>query len=506
MADIFDKVIPNVPGYSAGSEKQILSRMITRDISQNRYAKFYHIRTGEIKPALACFFYDIYRTVYPVRVFLQKEKNKVRLQRLAVEIFMDDAAVAAERRLSRAFVEEQKTAVPPEELIRRLKADLACFTAALEGAGRAAAERRRDLIETFSEFAGFDFLSLLRKFDPRLKDGNPAYKPQFESAGAEYLTRDLQAFLACSGGITPGEDWDTILYVFRIANGGADLIPPDRWNRLLSSLQDVKASNILTLMIQHSIGNPFWRSKPKHSETAAVSWIEIKKAEAEGLIETMSGALRQSQIAALAKTIFARTDITRLRCYNREQDALYTGKRLNGLIYAPGINYLAAFIQDYVNKEIKDLCGILLIRGQWASNALSMDMSETYYELADLEKKINAFDGSLAENGKLGVRLKTAMLRAERNSYHAAYINTILNGINAEALDMLHAAAELLDALADHFEHLSGDAKTSSELIYNWKALEPFSRGPLRRRIDNIRKKIRLFSRLIRLYTNPPEY
>jgi hypothetical protein len=507
MADILDKVTSIFSGDGADPEKRILSKVISRDISQNRYAKLYRIRTEELEPAFACYFYDIYKTVYPARLFLRRAKNKVELQRFAAEIFMDEAAIAAERRLSEALVEEREGAVPPADQIRRLKADLACFSGAFDGVKKAAADQCYNLIEIFSGFVNFDFPLLLRKFDPKLEEGNPAYKPRFESVRAEHLTGELQTFLACSASVIPGEDWDTVLNVFKAANGGTELIPPDRWNKLINKLQDIRAANILTLIIEYTIKDPLWELKPKKDESAAaVTWIEAKKAEAEKLIGAMSGALRQSQIADLAKTIFTAADSVRLRYYNRERDTRYLKKDLNGLVYAPGLNYLTAFIQDYVNKEIKDLCDLLLIRGQWTSNALSMDMSGNYHDLAALEEDIAVFDGSLAEDGALGIRLKTSMLRVDRNPYQAAYINTILNGINAEALDILRSAGDLLDSLTKHFKDLAGDCiRIPHELLFNWKELELFSKDPLPQRIEGAYKKTRLFSQMIRLYTNPPE-
>jgi hypothetical protein len=495
-------------GDSEGDpNKKILAKLTTRDILRNRYAKFYKIRTEEIDASFGYFFYNIYQTVYPAQIFLRNPENTGHLKQINAEAFMDKATVAAERRLNSGFIEERIKQDDPVKVIRQLKADMSSLSAAFDAGRKMAADQCYDLLMTFAGLVNFNYLALLQKFDSRLEENIFNYAPKFETIRAEYIVEDMTAFLAVSNAVRIGSDWGTVLRVLKTANRGTDVIFPEQWNKLLIKLQDLRQSNIIPLMIQYTLKNPVWQLKEKKPGAVTESWIDIKKTETQELVDKMTGALRHAQSTALAKKIFGAADITRLRYYNHEKDKLYRRKNLISLTYASGLNYLAAFIEEYLDKEIRELCDILLIRGHWASNAASMEMSEHFHELSDMSKPIADFDEALSEEGKLGSRLKTAMLRVDRNSYQMTYINSILTGVNAQALEMLNAAVESLLIIGRYLKNLREDhKKIHHDMIINWKELDMVSQDPLAQRIAGSCDKTDLFTQLMTLYTNPPEY
>ena len=87
MPDVIDKVMSFISrdGENA-SDKDVLLKQLARDISQNKYAKFYRVRQGEADVSLAQFFFNIYKSVYPLQVFF----NDPDRYRLGIHGFPDE--------------------------------------------------------------------------------------------------------------------------------------------------------------------------------------------------------------------------------------------------------------------------------------------------------------------------------------------------------------------------------------------------------------------------------
>jgi hypothetical protein len=66
------QVIPFIAGDSeGGSDKQVLLKQLAKEISQNKYAKFYRVRQEEADSSPANYFYSVYKIVHPAVVFLR---------------------------------------------------------------------------------------------------------------------------------------------------------------------------------------------------------------------------------------------------------------------------------------------------------------------------------------------------------------------------------------------------------------------------------------------------
>ena len=72
MPDVFNKVFSIISGDSEpSSDKDMLLKQLAKEISQNKYAKFFRVRQGEADASLGQFFYSLYKVIYPLQVFLK---------------------------------------------------------------------------------------------------------------------------------------------------------------------------------------------------------------------------------------------------------------------------------------------------------------------------------------------------------------------------------------------------------------------------------------------------
>jgi hypothetical protein len=194
--------------------------------------------------------------------------------------------------------------------------------------------------------------------------------------------------------------------------------------------------------------------------------------------------------------------LTRLENYTTPLGEAYKKRNLDYYRYADGLNYLKAFLEDFVEKEMKEMSDILLIRGQWTNNQGSKEMSEALHTLSEVQNPINTLDTVLGEDGNDGSRLKQAVLRVDRDQSQARYINSILGKVNAEAQDIINEAAQALIVVGKYMKSLIEDLqKKHPELLVNWKELNLVSKDPLPQRMVTDFKKINYFIQLMRLCT-----
>ncbi|GHV76597.1 hypothetical protein AGMMS49942_14180 [Spirochaetia bacterium] len=500
--DIIGKVFSLIAGDDEpDSDNKALLKQVVKDINQNKYARFYRLRTEEIDPSFAAYVYDIYKIVYPACVFVQNPARVYRMRQLTVEAFMTKEGQELIRKLRPDAVQEQVKRLEPRELSQVLRADLTALYEAFDGNRIAAINRCYQLISALISFAQFDFLSLLRRFDPDLQTGS--YTPRFQPARAADMLEELGQFRGAMQNLEPSDAWKNALTVLKIANEGHELLPLTQWTTLAANLKELKNSTIIELIGQYTAKNPIWQVKYKAPEALlAESWLEAKSGEVQTVIDSVLNKQRDSRIEALAAAVFGTPAITKLQFYNTEISKSCVALGLTGFTYAAPLNYLLAFIQDFVTKEMQELCDILLVRGQWVNNSLSLEMSDAFHTITEVANPIEALDTTLADSGTRGLRFRAALARAGGDKAQARFINTITGEMDDEALALINAAVRGLVAVGKFMKNLLGDSeKSPPEVIINWKELGYFTKVPMSRRLADAYKKINYFVQLMMLQT-----
>jgi len=507
MPDVIDKVISFISGDNEGdSDKDILLRQLAKEITQNKYARFYRAKQGEVDPGLGQYIYNLYAAIYPLQIFLKDPAKEIQIKHIALESFLDKHVMDIVKRLSPEAVTERKKSAGPD-LPKQLEDELRALTEGFNNARIVAADKCYNLIASMKQFVFFDYSTLLRKFDPEMKEGDFLTQPKFTAVDGDYIIPDLANFMTIIPSYDTNDDWKTVFEILKYCKGGSDIIPLPQWINLLMSLKDIRQSNIFDLIGKLATGNPIWEIKPAiPHETLSGSWLEEKRREIRGVIANIAGGQRDAQINALEKEVFGGSETTRLGFYTAEKGKILLDKGLEAYTYAPALNHLLIFIQDYLQKEIHELSDILLIRGQWTNIPASRQMSDGYHDVLQITDEIQNLDESLDEDGSNGPRLRAALLRIDRDKSQARYITSIISTINEEALNLINRAVPSLIVVGRHFKLLMEDCeKKPFELIMNWKELAQFSKVPLSQRIIAAYKKINYFVQLMALETHPLE-
>jgi hypothetical protein len=506
--DILDRVFSFISGDNdSDSEKRNFLKQILRDLNESKYAKFYKPRTEELEPAFAQVLDEIYRVIYPASIFIRDLNKVTRIRQLTLEVFMDKPTLAVVRKLEPAFIEGRLQTTPPKELIPQLTQELSVVAAAFDDARLHAVNVTNNQIIAFNQFVTYPFFTVLQKFDANVPEKLEGYQPKFTAVKAKDCIKYLENLCAILPSLNPNENWKTVLGIMRLCNGGIDVIPLEQWNAVTRQIRDIRDSNILERIIQYTIQDPLWQGRPKiPNESLAQTWLGNKQAEIQHIIDKLTTKEWSAHVRALARDIFGSVDTVRLQFYTGPESENLTRKGLDGYVFAPGLNYFMAFMEDFMNREFQDLCDILLIRGQWTMSASSREMSEAIHGLKELSDELVALDKTLGEKGKNGSRIKTALVRAEHDRSQARYINAIVSGINDDAREYLILAAERFTVIENYMKRLVEDfEKNPHELIVNWKELTLFSKNPLGQRLSDACQKIGSIIRLLDCFRQTQE-
>lgn len=487
-------------GTDSESEKRRQLKQIARDISKNKY-KFYKVRGEEVQPIFAKLFYDIYKILSPAQVFLQNADKSNQLKQIVIETFLDKPMLELQERLSEESIKDRAKDTTIKELAQQLNNDLTNFMAGFDGERSSSIDRCYNQILTFVQLVNFDYFFLLKKFDTNISERNFTYKPQFAAIRGEYISDDIKDFLEVLYAIDFEQDWKQAFSALK-AYKGVEVVAIDQWNKLVSVFRDLKRSGIFELMVRHIDKNPSWLPKTQvPKEYILDAFLQKTKTQVEVLIQQLVQERRNAKIDELAKLIFGTSAVSRLKNYTEKANVAFQKKMLGGYIHTQGLNYLKAFLLDYFKKDIREVCDLLLVRGQWSTNIMSQQLSEGYHELMGISEKLISFDDSLAEDSDMGGRLRIAMAKAERDKEQVKYVRTLLKGINDEALKFINLSAQNLIVVGKNLKQVLEDyQQTPHELIINWKDIENSSEKPIDQRITEVYKVIYYFIQLMQFF------
>jgi len=497
--DIVGKVISLFSGDKTVnmSDKEIVLQQRLKELGENKYTSFFRPKTEEADIPLAQFFHSLYSTLLPMRGFMKDTAKMVQLRQVVMEAFLDPAIVDTIRRLNPNGIEERAATTPSMELVAEIRADIAKLGTGFNSARINGVNRCHNMIMIISHLVNFDYPTILKKFDPNFTDGPFSVPPKFSPVKLDMIARELGEFLVVAHGVIPDSDWKTLLKLLKIC-AKEELISETQFAQMLIGLRDILNSKILILMVQYGSRNPVWTCKPRiPDEHVAEAWVEAKTLKAQACIETIKGKEKKQQIDGLVKKIFDSDELIVLENYTPAAGLPYRKRELTDFAYAEGLNYLSSFLSGGFDKEV---CELLLIRGQWTNNASSKEMSEALHQVMELAGPISALDEELSLDGTDGSRLKVAINRVDRDSTQIRHINTIVGNINDGAQEILEHATQHFSVIAKHMKSMVEDIqKKHPELIVNWRELSSVSKEPILPLMEKETLKIHNFVQLMGL-------
>lgn len=487
------------------SEKKKLLRAIAKDLQRSRY-KFYKPKGGEAMPGLAKFFYEIYKITAPAQVLLGNAAASGALRAFVIESYLGkDQRELSERLAEGAILELAKT-LSVRDVQESVKRDLNAFISVFDGETSKQIDAAYNTLLAFVNFVNFDYYFLLKKFDSSIPERGFSYHPKFEAINGEYVADDVQDFLEVFGALDFTTDWKRIFDALKEYRK-ADVVQYEAWAKLAPAAADLKESQVLEQIVRHLKKDPFWTPEPRFpNERIVEPFIQKLKTQVETLIQRIIQERRNGKIDEAAKQVFGTTVVLRMKNYTDKANVVFAKKMLGGYTQAQAMNFLKAYLMDYFKKDIRELADMLIIRGQWTTSIQSQQLSDNYHALLEIADQIVQFDESLADEGELGTKMRSALAKADRDKDALKYLRTMLKDTNDKAVGMISRAALGLINTGRILKSLIEDlGRPHHEMLLNWKDVEVQSPRPLKDWMVEVYKKIYYMVQLMQYFAKAEE-
>lgn len=484
-------------GNDPEAEKKRLLKSISKNLSHTGY-KFYKVASDQILPGFGKFFYDMYKIISPAQLFFQNQQNPAFYKNMVIEYSLSEK----QKQLSENFSEESIATLsknlPFEQLKKKIKTDLGNFTGEFDSNKVSAIDSLYTKLLSFRSFCTYDFYFMLKKFDSTLRESDFSRTPHLEPIDASYIADDLKDFVSIICSMPLNEDWSDVILLFK-SQRGIEPVKQNQWNKIVQKLRQLRDSRIFDMIIQLTTKDPSYATNlsPKQ-EHIFESYIESLQKQTLTALNKLEDAQKNSKIDSLLVQIFNTNTVSVLKNYTDSLNETFAKKNLEGYIYAKPLNYLKAFLIDYVKRDIREYADLVLIRGKWTLAPLAAEMSNQYHALLEISDSITEFDEKMAEEGEIGIKIKTLLPRTERDKEANNIIRTILGDANSMAKDYLVAAARNMIGFAKTLKSLIEDySKPKGEILMNWKELDRYAEHPIKTLGIEVYKKLYLFVSLL---------
>jgi hypothetical protein len=481
-------------------QKQRRLRELAGDLKRTR-PRFFNPTQSAAEPALGRFFWDIYRAVAAGQVLLKGAETSGALKGTLVDLTLDEEKIALRERLTENSINERSKKEDPASLSAEVHEDLKRFLDGFDADSMAETDALYNRLLVLLDLIGFDYYFLLKKFDAGLPERDFSYQPRFATIDATHILEELQDFLEILPNVDTEADWDRMLTILK-SHRGVEVVTRDGLRKALQGIREAQRTGVLLKIVRCLAQNPDWKPMVRvHHERIVEPYISKIKAEAETTAQKVASGRRNQKIEELVRAVFGTGAVTRLSNYSEKANPEFAQKLLGGFVHVAALNYLRAFLTDYLPKNIREIVDLLLIKGKWTNKETSQQMSEAFHQLLKQAETIALFDADLAEDGETGRRLKTIALRAERDRKALVQLRMTLRQVNDEAHTLIGDSLQHLVGIARVLKIAHDDVvRPNPSLLINWKDLKPSMERDIRGLIAAVYKKIYNFVQLMQMY------
>ena len=128
-------------------------------------------------------------------------------------------------------------------------------------------------------------------------------------------------------------------------------------------------------------------------------------------------------------------------------------------------------------------------------------MSNAYQELLKLSDEVTSFDEMMAEEGSMGIKVKTLLPKTAHDAGAENIINRVVSDANDTARGYIIQGTQNLITIGKTVKQLIEDyVLPKPVIVQNWKELEKYIEIPMKEFSVDIYKKIYLFVQLMQTY------
>lgn len=503
----FAKILASFFGSSdADAEKKRQLKALAKKLSKSRFNKFYKHSGNEILPPMGKLFFDIYKAVAPLQAMFNSMQNQNLMKSKVIDFAMTDEIKTMEESLREETIIQMSREIPVDRLKAQVEERISKVSDFFTLEKITEIDGIYKQILALKAVSTFDYYFFLKKFDKTIKEGDFNTVPHFEHVNAEYLTDDLKDYIESVWDIPFEADWTNTFKLLKIIRG-TEPISLNLWKKLLQRLLALKASQTFEMIIQLASSNPAYvPNVQKLTSNIVEPFLDKLKSDAETVVNNLIEKQRSATENGFASQLFGETEVPPMANYSEDKNSTFSRKGLNTYLNSQSLSYLKAFLIEVVKKDFREFYDVVVVRGQWDSPSLTSQISDCYNALLNTTEKIITFDSEMADDGPIGIKIKTLLPKTERDSSSKNIINRLISEANETAYLYVMDSTRNIITIGKIIKTLVDDlAKQKPSLISNHKELEPYLEIPLKDFCISIYKKVYLFSSLMKTCIVQPE-
>ena len=463
--------------------------------------KYYNPRNREILPGLAQLLFGFYKILGPAKPLINRVESSKVLREILIEESLSEEQKNLRNSLAVEVIRQRAERTDPQSLAAEIKEELTRFLASFSSEKIVAVNGNNNQLAIFIEVIHFDYYMVLKRFDTGMAENNFAYKPRFEAIGAEQMLDELKDFNDLLLGIDKDTHWDLVFGALKKYRK-AEIIPRSAWEKAFIKILALRKSGVLTMIIRHISRDPFYKPRPMvYREKLFDQYLSTLRTKTELTVQKIAQEKRSKNIDELAREVFGTAVSSKMKNYTEPTGSKYASSGISGFLHTGPINYIWVFLTDFAAKDLKELTGILLIKGKWATAESSRQLSDPSSELMLISESIRKFDESLAEEQELGRRLKALFSKAGKDKRAVPQCRALIEEINDAAKEIARGTCQNLVILGKAIKTVLEDSqKEHPELIINWSEINSITENRVTAMIVDIYKKIYYFLKLLKCF------
>ena len=483
------------------AEKKRKLKAIAKAFSKTKYHSFYKSGSIEVMQPFAKLFYDIYKLVSPAQAIFKANQNPNLYKHQIINYSLSEKQVNLLEHFDQQKIIELSHKLPLQQVESQLEEDFSVFSGEFDNERMNKTENLYKAFSILNDFCCYDYYVLLKKFCSSLQEFNFNSQPNFEKINGEYIVDDLKDFCAVAYSITDENILWNELFAFLKATQATETISLGNWKKIVARVKNIQQSGAFELMIRHISGNTDYVTQiPSHYTSLIEPYVDKIQEEMRSTLSKIGSQQKENKANQICEQIFGSTDFQTLHFYISGANETFSKKDLGLFLYTEPLNYLKAFLLEYVKKEIREFYDVVVVRGQWDAS-LANPMSNAYQELLKISDEITAFDNDLSEDGGSGLKIKNLLPKTAHDPGAENIINRVISDSNEQAKLFIVTAAQDMVTIGKTLKQLIEDySKQKPEIVQNWRELERYIDHPMKEFSVGIYKKIYLFVQLMQQY------
>lgn len=487
MADsknFFSFLIELILGSHNDPHKEKIRMLKSLEATLRKRGKYFKVNSLQVQPGLARFFHDIYTVVGGASIGLQNISKSQTIRTIIIESFFSKEALKTVSLIRGDEIEKVYAQLRNTQVLRdRINESVDEVNELLSNSQIASQINTiYSYILAFSEFCTYDYYFLLHKFDYNYPENNYKYRPSFHSATITSVIEALDEFLHVAMGILGNVNWNKIFAVL-LQYRNVELINRSAWDKVLTNTRQMISEETLQLILRLAKEDPHYEVSFKPTSTDIIKpYLAALKDEASKQIGRVVSLERSRLMSKVLQEIFGTTKVTVfLKNYTQERNnVLFVGRGVLEYLYHEVLNTAVVFSYEYLQKDIKILVDLLILKGKWSQNVHYKEFSAAFQSLLNSADEILNFDATLGDDSTRITRLRNALRSVDKDKFAKNTVNGILEEINSGAREVMIKIAGYYMTLGRYLKIYIEDYKLQlkSEIIINWREIEKSSDRP----------------------------